>query len=199
MQRYCQSRFTDQMIPYDDGDYVLYSDAQAALAERDREIERLSGDLSANATMLSRQCDMAREAEGEALSLRREIAVLKHDIDAYRGALGYTVPGGHDGRLTDGTFPNNSIAKALNEQIAALSERFNDQAVDFQQARAQIAGLKAELTKWKDLCVRQGMEIKRLREALDGLNTVAQVLIKEGSVIGSGSLQGWCIKAEEAL
>ena len=38
---------------------------------------------------------------------------LEHDIEAYRGALGYPIKCYHDGRLMDGTFPINGIAEAL--------------------------------------------------------------------------------------
>jgi hypothetical protein len=44
--------------------------------------------------------------------LIRRIRSLEHDIEAYRGALGYPVRGDHDGRLSDGTTPINGIALA---------------------------------------------------------------------------------------
>jgi hypothetical protein len=43
----------------------------AATENKDAEIQRLSAELSVNATMLARQCDMAREAERELLVLQR--------------------------------------------------------------------------------------------------------------------------------
>ena len=49
-----------------------------------------------------------------------QIAALSHDIQAYRGALGYSVPGDHDGILSDGRLPINGIAEAQVKQIAAL-------------------------------------------------------------------------------
>lgn len=44
--------------------------------------------------------------------LIRRIRQLEHDIEAYRGALGYPVSGDHDGRLSDGTIPHNGIANS---------------------------------------------------------------------------------------
>lgn len=44
----------------------------------------------------------------------------EHDCIAYRAALGYAAPGDHDGRLRDGTIPNNGIAEAQAQQIAQL-------------------------------------------------------------------------------
>jgi len=66
----------------DDCDYNGLNQYLAGLAEKDKEISRLSGDLSANATMLSRQCDLAREAEREALSLTREVREKNEQIAA---------------------------------------------------------------------------------------------------------------------
>lgn len=49
------------------------------------------------------ECPWCVAQERDALSetLRR----LTHDIEAYRGALGYSVPGDHDGKLSNGTVP----------------------------------------------------------------------------------------------
>jgi len=52
----------------EDGLFILYANHLTALAEKELEIKRLSVDLSVNATMMARQCDLAREAEREALS-----------------------------------------------------------------------------------------------------------------------------------
>jgi hypothetical protein len=49
-----------------------------------------------------------------------EVDRLKADIEAYRGALGYSVAGDHDGRLSDGTDPVNGIAEALHRENAEL-------------------------------------------------------------------------------
>lgn len=86
-----------RLIEYSEGEVVLYIDhladrkfltdelaekqkyileLEAALKGKDKDIERLSLDLSANATMLARQCDMAREAERELLACQRELATL---------------------------------------------------------------------------------------------------------------------------
>lgn len=40
------------------------------------------------------------------------VKALEWDIDAYRAALGYPVPGNHTGRLTDGTIPRCGICEA---------------------------------------------------------------------------------------
>ena len=45
------------------------------------------------------------------------IRELRHDIQAYRGALGYPVPGDHDGRLSNGSTPVNGIAEAMNKAL----------------------------------------------------------------------------------
>jgi hypothetical protein len=58
------------------------SDAHGEKAEAETErlkaeVERLRIDLQVNATILARQCDMARDAEREALEAKREIERLK--------------------------------------------------------------------------------------------------------------------------
>ena len=89
----------------DDCDYNGLNQYLAGLAEKDKEISRLSGDLSANATMLSRQCDLAREAEREALSLTREVREKNEQIAALRRALE---------RIEAGcSFPEDDVQKAI--------------------------------------------------------------------------------------
>lgn len=43
--------------------------------------------------------------EEHACQLEQELNEAKHDIESYRGALGYSIAGTHDGKLTDGTTP----------------------------------------------------------------------------------------------
>jgi len=50
------------------------------------------------------------------------IVYLLNDIEAYRGALGYSVRGTHNGRLTDGSVPHNGLADAKDKDIANLRE-----------------------------------------------------------------------------
>src|SRR5262245_20979414 len=60
------------------------------------------------------------QPEWRVRSLLATVAALQRDIHAYRGSLGYAVPGDHNGLLSDGTNPNNGIAEALHNQVAAL-------------------------------------------------------------------------------
>ena len=43
---------------------------------------------------------------------------LERDIHAYRGALGYAVPGYHDGKLADGTTPRCGLCEAKERDAA---------------------------------------------------------------------------------
>ena len=52
-------------------------------------------------------------------ALTAALAQAQQDIHAYRGALGYAVPGECGECLTDGTRPRNGIAEALHQQLAA--------------------------------------------------------------------------------
>lgn len=51
-----------------------------------------------------------------------EIKRLNRDIEAYRGALGYTVEAGHDGRLSTGVLPFCGLCDAKAEQIRQLEQ-----------------------------------------------------------------------------
>jgi len=44
------------------------------------------------------------------------------DIEAYRGSLGYSVSGDHNGLLSDGTLPTNGIAEALTARVAEVEQ-----------------------------------------------------------------------------
>lgn len=52
------------------------------------------------------------------------VKCLEWDIQAYRGALGYEIPGGHTGKLSDGTIPTcgmcNSQWSRESESLAEL-------------------------------------------------------------------------------
>lgn len=59
--------------------------------------------------------------------------MMQHDIEAYRSALGYSIPGNHNGRLSDGTVPqcgmcNSEHRKNLesdyNELLFAVEKKF---------------------------------------------------------------------------
>lgn len=58
-------------------------------------------------------------------SLRARLAVYEHDALAYRLALGYEIPGGHDGRLSDGTLPINGLAEASRNHMRAKRRLLN--------------------------------------------------------------------------
>ncbi len=62
------------------------------------------------------------------ISLTAECEQLRHDIEAYRGALGYSVSGDHDGKLSDGTIPqcgicNSEWRKGLESENAELKAK----------------------------------------------------------------------------
>lgn len=62
------------------------------------------------------------EEAAERKALMAEVLALRHDVIAYRAALGYSAPGDHNGRLSDGTVPNNGIAEALQADLAHYRE-----------------------------------------------------------------------------
>lgn len=50
----------------------------------------------------------------------KRIAKQQNDIEAYRAALGYSVSGDHNGRLSDDTFPVCGLCDAKQKRIAEL-------------------------------------------------------------------------------
>jgi hypothetical protein len=69
--------------------------------------------------------DIIAATHAEHLPGALETARQNHrDIHAYRGALGYAVPGWHDGKLSDGTEPRCGMCDARSQ--AALPERVSE-------------------------------------------------------------------------
>ncbi len=63
------------------------------------------------------------EVPRENADLRRQLEDARHDILAYCVALGYPVPGDHNGLLTDGIQPKCGLCDAKENQLAAASIR----------------------------------------------------------------------------
>jgi hypothetical protein len=63
--------------------------------------------------------DSQARLASEVRSYQARLADAQRDIHAYRGALGYAVPGAYDGRLADGTFPVCGLCGAKERQLAA--------------------------------------------------------------------------------
>lgn len=74
-----------------------------------------------------------------------EAQVLRHDVEAYRACLGYSVSGDHDGRLSDGTLPNNGIAEALDNECRTLSAQNSAQAMQIDELKRDLAAAQEDL------------------------------------------------------
>jgi hypothetical protein len=55
--------------------------------------------------------------------LKRRLAEARHNIDAYRGALGHPVPGNHDGKLSDGTVPSCGLCDPVHRRAVEAERR----------------------------------------------------------------------------
>lgn len=69
-----------------------------------------------------RAVDLARSIELRLTEALDRAQRVEQDIQAYRGALGYTVPAKYDGRLSDGTVPRCGICEAQSSKIAELEK-----------------------------------------------------------------------------
>jgi len=67
-----------------------------------------------------------------------ELLRVMRDLEACRGALGYSMPGDFDGRLSDGSWPMNGIA-------TALSARLEDARFEQERLRAQVEHLQKQV------------------------------------------------------
>ena len=68
-------------------------------------------------------------------AIRAALAAARRDIEAYRGAIGYSAPGDHDGRLSDGTTPICGLCDAKEKLLAAArSEALEEAAKVAEQA-----------------------------------------------------------------
>ena len=86
----------------------------------------------------------------EAEELQAEVEALTKDVQAYRGALGYPVPGDYSDRLQSGEIPVNGMAEALRE---ALQGANNAYAVMLERDR----NLYTEYEKLKDAAMKGGV------------------------------------------
>lgn len=67
-------------------------------------------------------------------ALAREIHALRHDIHAYRGALGYAVPGHHDGTLSNGNTPICGMCDARSRVVVVTGTMTPWTASSFEDA-----------------------------------------------------------------
>ena len=124
-------------------------------------IERLRGQFSNRPTRY--------ECADEIERLRRELAETQHDAEAYLGALGYAVPGAHDGRLSDGTLPLNGIADALQRELAEARELLLAYATDALDDLNNWSGYASEYFQEKhDLAGDRQKWLARIAAAKEG-------------------------------
>jgi hypothetical protein len=95
-----------------------------------------------------------------------------HDIEAYRGALGYSVSGDHNGLLSDGTSVKCGLCEAREKELMQLRKRdaqWND--------------------KWKatmDTMMRYDEREEKMRKALEDLLQHRQLDTDENNVTWVG-------------
>jgi chromosome segregation ATPase len=178
----------------------------AAVKKAEREIARLSSDLSANATMLARQCDLAREAEREALDAKRELAqqasqieslsdseinlgdneyacsntVFRHVIDL-RGEIAVLVKA-RDFYKQEYDKHNKLIIEQRQEIEKCLCIIFAYE-IDKKELNEHIAMLKAEIKQWELIVVTHVEEIERLKAECNQWHDlwVRQVVVHQSS------------------
>lgn len=85
-----------------------------------KRIDALTAEVNEQARLNGMGSEREAKLMAQVQSLSAENAELKRDLDAHRGALGYAIPGDHDGKCSDGTIPNNGIAEVLYAQLAEL-------------------------------------------------------------------------------
>jgi len=76
-----------------------------------------SDDLSLHEQMLY----VLESGRQKIVDLQSQLAEARHDIQAYRGALGYSVPADHDGKLADGTTPKCGLCDAAQQENERLT------------------------------------------------------------------------------
>lgn len=72
---------------------------------------------------------MDRHTLAFAQQIEQELAIARHDIEAYRGALGYAIPGDHNGKLMDGTIPQCGIC---NSQYTLKAKAFYESRFNYE-------------------------------------------------------------------
>lgn len=100
------------------------------------------------------------------------IELMKHDMEAYRGALGYSAPGDHDGKLTDGTTPqcgicNSEHRRTLEAQLEAsqgLVARLQDSLAAVERA-VEFDAHTEPLSTWVQRIAREHAEARAVLDA----------------------------------
>ena len=115
-------------------------------------------------------CVFYREAQeaalanlGRFLQSEAKLAEAHHDIEAYRGSLGYSVSGNHDGRLTDGSSPVNGIAEALKRQLAEVQATLKAWTARFEHHLDEASKTITQMAEERDALQ---VTVERAREAL---------------------------------
>lgn len=93
------------------------------------------------------------------------IAALEIDIQAYRGVLGYPVPGDHNGFLSNGTLPTNGITDALNKRISDL-ECHAAQCVECGAWTCGFCGMRNDTGEWRCEICHYGQHVCHATELL---------------------------------
>lgn len=133
------------------------------------------------------KADNWREQITEALQAKQktieeqtiEIRHLRHDIDAYRGALGYSVPGDHDGRLWGKNEapvcgmcgPKNNAIESLRAEVERLREvkiiSIKDSSGGTYEHTAEVVSLKSQLSRLKEILKGRDEALRFAEEYFD--------------------------------
>lgn len=130
-------------------------------------------------------CDVACKAASDYCALdeqhKKETAQMAHDIQAYRGGLGYSVPGYHDGRLTNGETPICGLCDAKAMEQKSVEQPSLDEL-------AQIAREASSYPSSKIIATPSGLERKERRgyrlsqeQALEVVKAVLESVSKRES------------------
>ena len=134
--------------------------------------------------------EIADALEPIAARVRQEMQTLRHDVEAYRGALGYSVAGSHDGRLTNGTTPACGLCDAREQELQELRadrdvpDQWKCETCGFVLTkailRASDGAVGMDTREIHDICPNDGTSLRRVtwREDAENANRVGLEMFK---------------------
>lgn len=98
--------------------------------------------------------------------------------------------------MKDVSEPHNS---STSDRVRELEEALKEEMEVSKARETIIRNLTSDLDLAWTVADASSPRFKEFKECLDGITSIAELLIKEGAVSGPMSLSGWCIKARKLL
>lgn len=122
----------------------------AMLTEKQQEYLGISEDRGATlciTRLAAAYGDLQSRLAATTAALEAVQAEAAHAATAYLGALGHAIPGDHDGKLSDGSEPQNVLARFLSREVEEEASRYRATTRELEAARLSIEDRERIITR----------------------------------------------------